>query len=111
MGVTIKHESNGQTAILTVEGNFNFEQQQAFVDAFRKLDPDLRHCVVDLRQARQIESTAIWALLELRSYYEHNPDNEISILYAPDGLIEEALHVVKLGKLFDLKAAPPPDTW
>ncbi len=107
MGVSVEINESVQEATLVVQGDFKFDQQQSFVNAFRELDPNLRRCWVDLRHANHVESTALWALLELRTYFGHDPIDRVSIIYSTDGLVAKTLDVVKLGQLFGLRPVEP----
>jgi anti-anti-sigma factor len=90
--------NNGDTCIISVKGNFDFNLVKSFRDAYSKLDPQPNKIVVDMRQADTIDSAALGMLINMKKYLGKS-DGDIEIQNC-NSTVKRILSIARFDVLF-----------
>lgn len=100
MGIRCTLGENGEQAVISIDGRFDFSQQQAFRYAYRDLPSGQMHYVVDMKGVSYVDSAALGMLLLLR---EHAGGDAAQIRISgctPD--VRRVLDIANFARLFDI---------
>ncbi len=101
MGISSQLTEDGSKLEITVTDRFDFSQHKAFRDAYGSVSLDGLEIVIDLAQARAMDSSALGMLLVLRERAGGGRSNISLVGMNPN--IASVLAVSRFEKLFQLR--------
>lgn len=93
----VRLDSTRETPVIVIEGNFVFDINRAFRDAYQAMPAGTR-CVVDLSRAAYLDSAGLGMLLRLREHAGNRSD--AVTLHGANDTIRTILDVANFGRLF-----------
>jgi anti-anti-sigma factor len=100
MSVETRQEDGGQTLVIAIKDNFDFNLHREFREAYRDRT-DVSRFVVDLAGTEYIDSAALGMLLLLRES-AHAHGAEVLIRNSAEG-VQRILEIANFQKLFEIQ--------
>ena len=103
MAITIRADEDKREATLILTERLTFDQHRAFTAAYKELNGDYSHYVLDMGRLEYLDSAALGMLLKFKEHLGGN-GKKITIL-AGQGVVADVLRVSRFDQIFDLKVA------
>ena len=103
----IRVENQDRTSRIMVNGDFVFDTNREFREAYRQCPPD-NHFVIDLKNANYMDSAGLGMLIQLREFA--GGDNASIRLTGLHETVRTILTVANFGLLFELDEEDKPPT-
>jgi HptB-dependent secretion and biofilm anti anti-sigma factor len=99
MPVQHKFDPSEKTLLITISGDFNFDVNASFREAYRNIAPaGISNVAVNLNKATYMDSSALGMLLLLDEHFE---DVQISLEQCPD-YIQSVLQIANFDQKFSV---------
>lgn len=97
---SIQTEQLPDRVVIRIRGDFSFDINRAFRDAYQAHPPGSRY-EVDLCQTRYMDSAGLGMLIQLRDHA--GSDNKNVVLSGANSAIQSILEVANFRRLFDIR--------
>ena len=101
MPVDTKFSQDGKLLIVSIDGNFDFSLLNEFRQSYFESSVAPEKFIVDLRNTKTIDSSALGMLLNMKRYL-NKADGEIRIINCNE-TVKKVLHITSFNKKFTIE--------